>query len=52
MSYHLGSVWPHDSSLILAGLLRYGLDEPALRIFDGIFEAATRFRDFRLPELF
>ncbi len=52
MSYHLGSVWPHDNGLIMTGLLRYGLAEPALRIFDGVFEAATRFRDFRLPELF
>ena len=52
MSYHLGSVWPHDNALIVSGLLRYGLAEPALRIFDGLFQAATRFRDFRLPELF
>jgi glycogen debranching enzyme len=52
MSYHLGSVWPHDNGIIVSGLRRYGLDEPALRIFDGMFEAATRFRDFRLPELF
>jgi glycogen debranching enzyme len=52
MSYHLGSVWPHDNGLIVAGLLRYGLAEPALRIFDGVFDAATRFLDFRLPELF
>jgi glycogen debranching enzyme len=52
MSYHLGSVWPHDNGLILAGLLRYGLDAPALRIFHAVFEAATRFHEFRLPELF
>jgi len=52
MSYHRGSVWPHDNSLIIDGLLRYGHDEAALRVFDGIFDAATRFREFRLPELF
>jgi glycogen debranching enzyme len=52
LSYHLGSVWPHDNSLIIDGLLRYGHDEAALRVFDGMFDAATRFRDFRLPELF
>jgi glycogen debranching enzyme len=52
MSYHLGSVRPHDNSLIVAGLRRYGLDAAALRICGGLFEAATRFRDFRLPELF
>ena len=52
LSYHLGSVWPHDNGLIVSGLMRYGLAEPATKIFDGMFEAATRFRDFRLPELF
>ena len=52
MSYHRGSVWPHDNALIVSGLVRYGLVEPAQKIFDGLFEAATRFRDFRLPELF
>ena len=52
MSYHRGSVWPHDNSLIVDGLLRYGHDEAALRVFDGVFDAATRFREFRLPELF
>ncbi|MGH7359795.1 MAG: amylo-alpha-1,6-glucosidase, partial [Candidatus Rokuibacteriota bacterium] len=52
MSYHLGSVWPHDNSLILAGFRRYGLDAAALRLFDGLFDAASNFRDYRLPELF
>jgi glycogen debranching enzyme len=52
ISYHLGSVWPHDNALMVSGLMRYGLAEPALKIFDGVLHAATRFRDFRLPELF
>jgi glycogen debranching enzyme len=52
MSYHLGSVWPHDNALIAAGFRRYGHDEPALRVFDAVFDAATRFRHYRLPELF
>ena len=52
MSYHLGSVWPHDNSLILAGLRRYGQDEPALRVFDALFDAATSSRGYRLPELY
>lgn len=52
MGYHLGSVWPHDNSLILAGFRRYGLDEAALRVFDALFDAATNFRDYRLPELY
>jgi glycogen debranching enzyme len=52
MSYHLGSVWPHDNGLIIAGFRRYGHDEPALRVFDALFDAAADFRDFRMPELY
>jgi len=52
MSYHLGSVWPHDNALILAGFRRYGQDDAAVRVFDAIFDAATHFRHYRLPELF
>jgi glycogen debranching enzyme len=52
MSYHLGSVWPHDNGLILAGFRRYGHDDAALRLFDGLFDAASNLRSFRLPELF
>ncbi|MEZ5411565.1 MAG: glycogen debranching N-terminal domain-containing protein [Acidimicrobiales bacterium] len=51
-SYHRGSIWPHDNAIVAAGMRRYGLDEPALRITTGIFDAAVRFRDRRLPELF
>lgn len=52
LSYHLGSVWPHDNALIVAGLRRYGLDAEAERVFTGLFEAAIDFPDHRLPELF
>jgi glycogen debranching enzyme len=52
MGYHLGTVWPHDNSLIAAGFLRYGYDTAACRIFVGMLEAATEFEDYRLPELF
>jgi glycogen debranching enzyme len=52
MSYHNGTVWPHDSSIVAAGLARYGMSEAAGRIFTGLFDAACRFPDFRLPELF
>ncbi|MBI2202862.1 MAG: amylo-alpha-1,6-glucosidase [Candidatus Rokubacteria bacterium] len=52
MSYHLGSVWPHDNAIIVAGFRRYGLDDQALRVFDAIFDAASHFRAFRLPELY
>lgn len=52
VGYHLGTVWPHDNSLIAAGLRKYGYDTDAVRLFSGIFEAATHFVHGRLPELF
>lgn len=51
MSYHNGSVWPHDSALVAAGLMRYGYVEQAQRIAVGLLDAADHF-DGRLPELF
>jgi glycogen debranching enzyme len=51
MSYHNGSIWPHDNALIAAGLARYGLKEEAARIFGALFEASV-FVENRLPELF
>jgi glycogen debranching enzyme len=52
MSYHNGSVWPHDNSLIMAGLKRYGYDQEANRVFGEVYEAGLRFPDYRLPELY
>lgn len=52
VGYHLGSVWPHDNSIIAAGFRRYGFDNETLRIFSGIIEAAMHFEHYRLPELF
>lgn len=52
MSYHNGSVWPHDNALIAQGLARYGLTEMALQIWTGLFEAALYFELHRMPELF
>jgi glycogen debranching enzyme len=52
VGYHTGSVWPHDSALIAYGLRRYGFDEDFTLIFEGLLEAASRFNDYRLPELF
>jgi glycogen debranching enzyme len=52
MGYHVGTVWPHDNSLIAAGFRRYGFDKEADRIFVGLLEAAMEFDDYRLPELF
>ncbi|MEW9531254.1 glycogen debranching N-terminal domain-containing protein [Microbispora sp. NPDC049125] len=51
MSYHNGSVWPHDNALAAAGLMRYGFVEEAQRIATGLLEAAHAFGG-RLPELF
>jgi len=52
IGYHLGTVWPHDNSLIAAGFRHYGYDDAALRVFSGILEAAMHFGAYRLPELF
>ncbi|MFJ5695557.1 glycogen debranching N-terminal domain-containing protein [Arthrobacter sp. NPDC093125] len=51
VSYHNGSVWPHDNALIVAGLLRYGFIAEAQRISTALLEAAE-YSDGRLPELF
>jgi glycogen debranching enzyme len=52
MSYHNGSVWPHDNSIIAAGMKQVGHDEAANTIIGQIFAASQRFRYYRLPELF
>lgn len=51
VSYHNGSVWPHDNALIVDGLMRYGFVEHAQRVASAMLDAATHFRG-RLPELF
>lgn len=52
MSYHNGSVWPHDNSLIAAGFARYGHKGAVDRVFKGLFDAATYMELRRLPELY
>jgi glycogen debranching enzyme len=52
MSYHNGSIWPHDNALIALGLARYGLKRSVAQIAKGLFEAATYMDARRLPELF
>ncbi len=52
MSYHNGSIWPHDNALIALGLARYGLKQSVDRLFAGLFNAATYMEYRRLPELF
>ena len=51
VSYHNGSVWPHDNAIIVAGLLRYGFNTEAQRIASALLEAAE-YSEGRLPELF
>lgn len=52
MSYHNGSVWPHDNALIAAGFSRYGLRDEAVRVMNGLFDASVSMELHRLPELF
>src|ERR1700736_1358697 len=52
MSYHNGSIWPHDNALIALGLSRYGLMHSVEHVFKGLFDAATYMELRRLPELF
>ena len=51
LSYHNGSVWPHDTALCIAGAARYGCWDVVDQLVDGAFEA-TRHFDGRPPELF
>lgn len=51
ISYHLGSVWPHDTVIACEGLRRYGLDDVAMRLVGDLLDALAVFDD-RLPELF
>jgi glycogen debranching enzyme len=52
MSYHNGSVWPHDNALIALGLARYGEKQAIANLFTGLFMAGTYMDLRRLPELF
>ncbi len=52
MSYHNGSVWPHDTALIAFGFSRYGLREAASKLFTALFDASSFVDMNRLPELF
>ncbi|MEV0395622.1 amylo-alpha-1,6-glucosidase [Polymorphospora rubra] len=51
LSYHCGSVWAHDTAIVLGGLARGGFTAPAARLADGLLAAGEAF-DYRLPELF
>ncbi|MCL6624987.1 amylo-alpha-1,6-glucosidase [Alicyclobacillus shizuokensis] len=52
LSYHNGSVWPHDNSLIIAGMAKYGRHDAVAQLVEGMLTAAEGFELFRLPELF
>lgn len=51
LSYHNGTVWPHDNSIIAVGLKRYGFKEEVIKIFRGLFHASTYFEYHRPPEV-
>ncbi len=52
ISYHNGSVWPHDNALIAAGMARYGMKDRALKILASLYDASLFVDLARLPELF
>ena len=52
MSYHNGSVWPHDNSIIIKGLTRYNYHREAIKVSNGLIKASQYFKYNRLPELF
>lgn len=52
MSYHNGSIWPHDNAMIAMGLARYGYKDKAMQILTGLFDASIALDLNRLPELF
>jgi glycogen debranching enzyme len=52
VSYHNGSIWPHDNSLVAAGFARYGFKQSAARILTGLLDASIFVDLHRLPELF
>jgi len=52
LSYHNGSVWPHDNSLIAWGFARYGQSDAAVKVFSAFCDAATLLSLHRLPELY
>lgn len=52
LDYQVGSIWPHDNAFIMAGMHRYGFIQEAGEVFTAMMKAATKFDQYRLPELF
>jgi glycogen debranching enzyme len=50
LAYHLGTVWPVENATFALGFMRYGLTDHLQRLVNGLYDAATHFQDFRLPE--
>lgn len=50
--YHVGTIWPHDNAIIIAGLKRNGFDSEVTELATALFDAATSFQSYRLPEVF
>lgn len=50
--YHVGTLWPHDNAIIVAGLKRYGFYGEVNELATSLFDAATSFQSYRLPEVF
>jgi glycogen debranching enzyme len=51
-SYQLGAVWPHDNSIVALGFRRYRFVDDAVRLAEGVLQAASFFQFYQLPELF
>jgi glycogen debranching enzyme len=51
VSYHNGSVWPHDNGIVAGGLVRYGFDDAADTVADALFHASCHY-GYRMPEVF
>jgi glycogen debranching enzyme len=52
ISYHNGSVWPHDNAIIAMGMARYGHKQACARVLSALYEASLHFDLRRMPELF
>jgi len=52
LSYHNGTIWPHDNSLIAMSLSNYGMQKVAAQVLSGAYDACRQFRHYRLPELY
>jgi glycogen debranching enzyme len=52
LSYHDGTVWPHDNSLVAMGFANYGMQQLAVEVLGGAWDACKQFRHSRLPELY